>query len=433
MHHHVTKVIVPLLLLIPLRPSAQTGIDAGLLEEIAQIRAIDNHAHPNRLLKEGEADTEWDVLPPDGYELTESSLPPTRLRPDNPEFIRAWRALYDYPYNDMSEDHVRVVLEAKARVRREQGDAYPAWVLDRLGIDTMLANRVSMGPGLSSPRFQWVPYVDALMLPLDTSALRQARPKYRRFFEGEEQMLHRFLAAAHIREVPATLDGYEKVVTSILEQHKRDGALAVKFEAAYFRRLDFAPVAAGEAARIYARYAKGTPPPTKDYKTLQDHLFGHITREAGRLGLVVHLHVSAGPGAQFELSGSNPLLLEPAFRDPALGGTRFVLVHGGWPYTREAAFLAGKPNVYVDFSAQTFLLSTRKLSDVLREWLEWLPEKVLFGTDTFPGSPAVGWEEVGWLTTNSAREALALALSGMINDGLITPAGPGSRGHGVAR
>jgi predicted TIM-barrel fold metal-dependent hydrolase len=233
-------------------------------------------------------------------------------------------------------------------------------------------------------------------------------------------MQKRFLAAARVTEPPATLDGYAKAVTTVLEQLKRDGAVALKFEAAYLRPLDFAQVAASEAARIYARHVKRGAPSPADYKALQDYLFFHIAREAGRLGLAVHLHVSAGAGSQFELGGSNPLLLEPVLRDSALRQTSFVIVHGGWPFTKEVAFLMNHPNVYADFSAQTFLLSPRKLSEVLRDWLEWYPEKVLFGTDTFPGSPAVGWEEVGWLTTNSARQALALALTGMVNDGLIT-------------
>ena len=128
----------------------------------------------------------------------------------------------------------------------------------------------------------------------------------------------------------------------------------------------------------------------------------------------------AGAGGQYELSGSNPLLLEPVFNDLSLTKTNFVIVHGGWPYTKEVGFLLNKPNVYADFSAQTFMLSPRKLSEVLRDWLELYPEHVLFGTDTFPGTPEIGWEEVGWLTSNTARQALALALTGMMNDGLIT-------------
>ncbi|HLL77204.1 MAG TPA: hypothetical protein VK421_18265 [Pyrinomonadaceae bacterium] len=57
---------------------------------------------------------------------------------------------------------------------------------------------------------------------------------------------------------------------------------------------------------------------------------------------------------------------------------------------------------------------------MIRSWLEFVPEKVLFGTDAYPLTTTAGREEVGWLTTRSSRRALALALTGMMQDGQIT-------------
>lgn len=37
-------------------------------------------------------------------------------------------------------------------------------------------------------------------------------------------------------------------------------------------------------------------------------------------------------------------------------------------------------------------------------------------------TPEVGWEEVGWLSNHTGREALARALTGMLRDGDITRA-----------
>jgi predicted TIM-barrel fold metal-dependent hydrolase len=405
------------------QPTTQASTEAALLAEIKQIKAIDNHAHPQRLTAPNETDTEWDALPFEAYEFTSLEGLPVALRPTNPKYIEAWRALYGYQYNDMSEAHLRELTAAKQRVMREQGDHYPAWVLDQLGIETMFANRVAMGRGLTAPRYRWVSYVDALMYPLDNGAIRKWRPRYGKLFDGVEQMQKRYLREANVAAAPATLDEYlSKVVTPTLERHRQGGALAVKFEAAYLRKLDFDDVVESEAKTVYARFAKGGAPPVADYKKLQDYLFRYIAREAGRLGLAVHIHISAGAGAQFELSGANPLLLDPALSDPALTKTNFVIIHGGWPFTKETAFLLNKPNVYADFSAQTFLLSPRKLSEVLRDWLELFPEKALFGTDAFQISPEVNWEEAAYFTTNNAREALALALTGMLDDGLITRA-----------
>jgi len=399
---------------------SQTTPDPELLAEIYKIKAIDNHAHPPRLTRQGETDDEWDALPFEAYTFSSLYAIPARLRPNNTEFIGAWKALYGYKHSDMSEQHVRELVEAKQRVMRDKGEDYPNWVLDQLGIETMFANRITMGRGLTS-RFRWVSYVDALMFPLNTAGIRQAHPRYVKFYEAEERLLKRYLTESKLNSVPPDFNSYlSKVVSGTLERQKQNGAIAVKFEVAYFRSVDFADVSKSEAARIYLRHIRGIAPSAADYKKLQDFLFRYIAREAGRLGLAVHMHIALGAGEQFELSGTNPLLLEPVFNDLSLSKTNFVMIHGGWPFTKEAASLLAKANVYADFSAQTFLISPRKLSEVLRDWLELYPEHVLFGTDLFPGTPEIGWEEMGWLTANTGRQALALALTGMMNDGLIT-------------
>src|SRR5262249_7870171 len=120
------------------------------------------------------------------------------------------------------------------------------------------------------------------------------------------------------------------------------------------------------------------------------------------------------------LAGANPLLMESVFDDPALRKTQFVIIHGGWPFYKEAAALMMKPNVWVDISEQTWLLSPRLMADSIRMYLTWYPAKILFGTDLYPGSPQEDWEEIGWITTNDARQALAIALTGMMQDGEIT-------------
>jgi predicted TIM-barrel fold metal-dependent hydrolase len=400
---------------------AQTAADPQISAAIAKIKAIDNHAHPLRYVAAGEKpDDEFDALPLDAI----GPIPlPVRLNPGNLEFVNAWRELYGYKHDDMSAAHVRELLQTKQRVASEQGEKSPAWVLDQLGIETMFANRVAMGRGLAAPRFRWVSYVDALIFPLSNEAAKRSNPDYRGLYPHEERLLKRYLASAGLRALPATLDVYlAKVVTATLEAQKRDGALAVKFEAAYLRKLDFDEADSGAARRIYARYVRGGEPSAADYKTLQDFLFRYVAREAGRLGLAVHIHVISGAGAYYRQSGSNPLLLESAFNDPSLRKTNFVIIHGGYPFTKETASLMSKPNVYADFSAQTFFIYPRELSEVLRNWLEAYPDKILFGTDAFSFGPEVDWPEVAWLSNTTARAALALALTGMMNDHEITRA-----------
>ena len=411
-----------LLVLLPISEAAsQTTADPQLLAAIAGIKAVDNHAHPLRYVAPGEKpDDEFDALPLDAI----GPIPlPVRLNPGNLEFVEAWRDLYGYKHDDMSEAHVRELLQTKQRTTAEQGEGFPVWVLDRLGIETMFANRVAMGRGLGVPHFRWVSFVDPLLFPLSNETARKSNPDYRGFYPGEERLLKRYLASAGLKALPATLDAYlAKVVTATLEAQKRDGAIAVKFEAAYLRKLDFEEADIVSARRIYSHYFRGGEPSAADYKTLQDFIFHHIALEAGRLGLAVHIHAIDGAGAFYKQSGSNPLLLESVFNDQSLRKTNFVIIHGGYPFTKETAAMISKPNVYADFSGQTFLIYPRELSEVLRNWLEAYPDKILFGTDAFSFGPAVDWPEVAWLSNTTARQALALALTGMMNDHEITRA-----------
>jgi len=393
--------------------------DASLATAIRAIRAIDNHAHPPALVAAGQKDDDFDALPCDPLEPTNPTI---SGRPENPRYIAAWKALYGYKYNDSDSAHVRDMLAAKQRMRTARGDAYPDWVLDQLGIETLLANRVAIGRGQRVPRFRWVPFADALLFPLDNREIAAITPDRKIFFAKEEALLKRYMKDLNVAKLPGSLDAYlSQVVTATLERQKRNGAVAVKFEAAYLRSLNFTRGDRKAADAAYARYSAGGVPSATEYTALQDVVFHHIAAESGRLGLPVHIHTGYGCGGYFELAGANPLLLEPVLNDATLRGTKFVLLHGGaGPFSQSIAPLLMKPNVYTDFSEQTWLLPTRELATNLRYLLEWYPEKVLFGTDLSPGSGAIDWEEIGWLTTSSARDALAMALTGMMDDGEIT-------------
>jgi predicted TIM-barrel fold metal-dependent hydrolase len=387
---------------------AQLPIDSQLAAEIASIKAIDNHAHPVRPTLGGDKDTDYDALP---VESMEPYTEPVRTREGSPIVLEALRALFG---------NAKDFRERKRQLLEEKGAGYANWVLDQLGIETMFANRVAMGTGLAPPRFLWVPFEDALMYPLNNATLAAVNSDRKSFFADEERLLKRYLKECGLTQSPATLDEYlQKVVTPTLERHKRDGAVAAKFEAAYLRSLDFENPPRAEATRIYSG-ARALPATDAAYKTLQDFIFRYIATECGRLGLAVHFHAAAGAGGYFHLAGANPLLLEPLFNDPKLRKTNFVMVHGGWPFTREVAALLSKPNAYADFSEQTFMNYPRAAAQVIREWLEYAPEKVLFATDAYPFSEDMSWEEAAWVANSTGREALGLALTEMMNDGEIT-------------
>ena len=397
--------------------------DPGLLDEINHIQAIDNHSHPPALNgPHGEKDDDFDALPCDPLEPTANGW---FFREDNPVYIQAWKKMFGYKYDDFQPEHVKELIATKEAVKQREGENYPNWVLDQLGIEQELANRVALGPGLHPPRFRWVPFDDILLFPLNNSSLKAQSPDRKIFFDREGLLLKRYLKQLNLAALPGSLADYEKtVITPLLESQRKNGAVAIKFEAAYLRSLDFEPASAVEAAGIYAQYINtGKPPNDAEYKTLQDYLFRYIAREAGRLGLAVHFHTGGGCGGYFRMEGANPLLLDSVFNDPTLRKTNFVMLHGGaGGFEQFVSYLLMKPNVYADFSEQTWMTSPRHIAASIRFMLEFYPDKVLFGTDLYPFEPQVNWEETGYETETAGRTALAIALTGMMEDGEITRA-----------
>jgi len=385
-----------ILITIFLESCAQTIPDPVLLEQIVKIKAIDNHSHMSpATTNQGTEEEPANLIGQYSFDR------PVNVRFDNPR-IGAWRDLYGYKYDDMEKEHLSLVFEEKQRIKRQQGENYPTWVLDKLGIETALVNARKLRLGQTPPRFYWVPFANDFLIPFSDI----------RYYGSDIKPA-------------ATLAEYTKtVVTPAIESFKQDGAIAIKFfHTPYRRPLNFEKVSSVEAASVYEQMLGGKEVSISERRKLEDYLFRYITQEAGRLDLIVHIHTGSGPGPYFNISGSNPMLLESVFNDPDQRNTKFVMIHGGgWPFEKEAGVMLHKPNVYADFSAQTFSRSTHALSKTIRAWLEWHPEKVLFGTDANAKSkpPLINWEEIAWLSTRTARNALAIALTEMMNDGQIS-------------
>lgn len=392
--------VVLALLLAGCGKAPESVVDPEIAAAIAGVKAIDNHAHPVRPVGAGEApDRGFDALPVEGLE---ASSDPVRFRPGGNHYLtEATQAIFGAD---------------KAASTKAWGSNYAATVLDKVGIDRMVANRVSMGPGLPGDRFLWAGYVDALMYPFPTAVL-EINSDRKAFFALEAGHLLDYYRESGVAERPASLDEYVgKVIAPTLERHKKGGAIAEKFEMAYLRTLSVGDPSKAEAEAAWRSGAKSAG----DYRILQDYLFRVIAKECGRLGMAVHLHTGSGAGGYFDMAGGNPANLEPLLNDPALRRTNFVMLHGGWPYSRQAAGLLTKPNAYIDCSVLGLIVSPSEMADALRAWLEFVPEKVLFGSDAYTFAPGIGWEEAAYASTMAAREALGRALTAMVRDGSIT-------------
>jgi len=399
-------------LLLSSAVAAQDAVDATLLAEINRIPAVDNHMHGDPV--DAARAARWK----DDSPLGKSRYPDVvALRRANPEWRSAWFALYGYSFDDAELPHLRSLLATKRSTLARAGNNWPSNVLDTAGVEIALLNTVQPGVGQLNGRFRWVPYADPLLRPFagETSWLG---------YSGGDLTIAALLKEVGFSRPPPTLTEYRvNIVQALLARWKKSGAVAVKFLCAYARPLDFEVVEEASAAPVYL---KGLANPASlsaaETKLLGDYLFGAIAAAAGSQQLAVHIHTGNGDGPWFNNGYANPALLEKQINSRALRNTNFVLVHGGWPWHAVAQAMVDKPNTYADFSAQTFYLGTHQLAAVLRDWLSWQPEKVLFGTDAYSDtdSPLNDWEEKEVLLTSKARRALAIALTAMLQNGEIT-------------
>jgi hypothetical protein len=387
------------------------GIYKRLLAKIEQIKIFDHHAHPGY---GDDSDVDAQATPPQHL--------PFRERDSNPELVAAVKALFKYPYSDMSEEHMRWLQEKSAAAEKAGGTEYWDGILDKCGIEGSVANRVAMADYLNPKRFRWVFFVDSFLFPFNNKLVTAENPDEGVYIPLQEKVLHRYMKQVSLNRLPLSFDAYLAFISRVLEENQRNGGIAEKFEVAYFRSLHFSDPPKSAAARIYQKYRLGGVPIPAEYTMFQDYVFRYLITEGGRLNLPVHLHTAVGEGDYFSLQKGNVMNLENIVKDQRYLGTTFVLIHGGYPYFREVIWLASMKNVYIDTSELEVLVYPHELKEVLRLWLETYPEKITFGTDAYPYSAALGSEETYWLGVHSARDALAAALAEMVASHEVTEA-----------
>jgi hypothetical protein len=381
-----------------------------LLPQIEKIPAFDHHAHPGFA---DDPDVDAMAAPPDASEAL-------RTRDDNPELVAAAKALFGYPYADLSPEHSKWLVAKKAELKKQYpGTAYFNMILDKLNTESSVANRAMMPDYLDPKRFPWVFFADSFMWPFNNERETARNPDEGVYIPLQEKMLHRWMQQESVNKLPAQFNDYLDFIARVLTDNQNKGAIAMKFEVAYFRPTTFSDPVREQAEQIYRRYIAGGVPDEKDYRTFQDFIFRYLVLEGGKLALPVHIHTAVGIGDYFNLSQGNIMNLESVLRDPRYHGTIFVMIHGGYPLEREAVWLAAMKNVYLDSSFGELAQYPSAFKDTLKMWLETFPDKITFGTDCFPYNQVLGAEESYWLGAQSSRMALAAALAEMISENEI--------------
>src|SRR3981189_159578 len=225
-------------------------IYAHTLPKIDRIPIYDNHSHATF---PDDSDMDAQAAPPD-----ETSV--LRLRDSNPEFVAAAKSLFAYPYDDFQPEHAKGLIDKKKAAEKSGSTAYWDSILDKLNIETCLANRVALAPYLNPKRFHWVFFVDSFLFPLENRDQAGKNPDMGVYIPLPEKVRHRYMQQENVSALPADLAGYENFGRQTLANNQKKGGVAMKFEAAYFRSLYFRDPPREKAESIYAPFHSGGVP-----------------------------------------------------------------------------------------------------------------------------------------------------------------------------
>ncbi|MCP3463527.1 amidohydrolase family protein [Bradyrhizobium sp. CCGUVB23] len=217
---------------------------------------------------------------------------------------------------------------------------------------------------------------------------------------------------------PTTLEEWLEVIDFYFATYGAK-AVAVKSQIAYSRALNFEPVTKAHASRLFPHHADRAglfhPLGPEDLKSLQDYLFRYCVGKAGEYGLPVKLHtgVVAGYGlmqlARVQNNAADVCRLLQDFP-----GTRFVLMHIGYPYEHEFIALAKHyPNAAIDM-CWAWIINPVACVRFLKEFLMAVPSNKIFtfGGDYVAVEPIYGHALI-------ARRGIAQALSQLVAEGWI--------------
>ena len=215
-------------------------------------------------------------------------------------------------------------------------------------------------------------------------------------------------------------ESFKSLVTSFDEALENavwtEGCVAFKSIIAYRTGLDIQRVSEAEAEEDFKVRAERMMWFGPHVKKLRDFLLRRALIKSVSLKVPVLIHTGLGD-TDVVASECNPVLLADLLRDKEVVPAKVVLVHGGFPYTYEAGWLANVlPNVFFELSAclPPFVepaVSARRYGDVL----QWVPlPKLIYGSDSSE------IPETTWYYALLAKRAMAQALSELVETRVLT-------------
>lgn len=149
-----------------------------------------------------------------------------------------------------------------------------------------------------------------------------------------------------------------------------------------------------------------------DNKIIIDFFVNIALNITEKYSFPIQFHTGFGDNDVY-LRLADPLYLTPLIKKHQ--NTKFIILHSGWPYHKNTAYLASVyKNVWIDLSLM-IPFATTAIEPALREILGFTPlNKILFATDAF-AIPEIFWLAVKWGRNSINNELSYLYKSNLLN------------------
>ncbi|CAK9206683.1 unnamed protein product [Sphagnum troendelagicum] len=209
-----------------------------------------------------------------------------------------------------------------------------------------------------------------------------------------------------------TLESFDHRFISTLDSYPFK-VVAFKSIAAYRSGLRINPfVSAQESEDALHENLRWGSPVRVSKKALVDFIFVRALEVATQRGIPMQIHTGFGD-KDLQLELANPLHLRAVLEHSTFSQCRVVLLHGSYPFMREASYLAGVyPQVHLDFGLVVPKLSVRGMRCAVSDLLDLAPvNKIMFSTDGY------AFPETFYLGAKWSREILARVLIEAFDNG----------------
>jgi hypothetical protein len=318
-------------------------------------------------------------------------------------FLAGFRILYGFDEPYFTQPGIADLSERIAENYRNREEWYQRAV-DKAGFDIMFLDQywANFNIDIDNRYFALVFNINSLVSSVSDPSMPAA---------GDESDLNdTYVVAEKEGHSIETLDDYLGFADHMFGEFIEHGAVCLKNSLAYSRSLDFQDVSREEAKELFERRSQGLSDGEK--KNLQDFMFHWIIEKSVEVNLPIQIHTGYLAGNGNTLENSRPTKLSNLFL--SYPEARFVLFHGGYPWTGEFAAL-GKmfPNVYLDL---VWLPQISRESAVkgLDEMLDGVPyNKLFWGGDCHFIEESTGSLEFG-------KDVVAEVLAARVERKLMT-------------